>query len=85
MSDKDKSEYKKRKLMSEQVLKVVKLSKGSGFKTKIVKAETELTPEMISSGSWKTTEFKPFNFDTLGIQPPSGYLHPLLKVKKKLG
>ena len=62
------------------MLKVVKLSKGPGFKTQIVKAETELTPEMIATGAWKTVDFKPYNFDTLGIQPASGYLHPLLKV-----
>ena len=36
---------------------------------KQMQAETELTPEMISSGSWKEVSFKPYNFDALGISP----------------
>lgn len=48
---------------------------------KVQKAETELTPAMIANGSWKTTNFKPYNFDAMGIQPPAGHLHPLLKVR----
>ena len=47
----------------------------------IAKAETDLTAEMIQDGSWRTKTFKPYNFKALGIMPPSGYLHPLLKVR----
>ena len=36
---------------------------------------------MIASGDWKTANFKPYNFEALGIQPPTGHLHPLLKVR----
>lgn len=36
---------------------------------------------MILSGSWKTTSFKPYNFEALGQPPLVGCLHPLLKVR----
>ena len=36
---------------------------------------------VIISGSWKTKDFKAYNFDALGIRPDSGHLHPLLKVR----
>lgn len=79
--EKERMECKKRKLVTEVTEKVYKLSKGPAFATTISRAETELTPEMISSGSWKETEFKPYNFSALGITPASGHLHPLLKVR----
>lgn len=31
-------------------------------------------------GTWRDAEFKPYNLHTLGVPPPSGHLHPLLKV-----
>ena len=76
-------EYKKRKLLQEVSFKVYTVWKGDGFTTSIKKAETELTPEMIASGNWKDVEFKPYNFDALGILPPAGHLHPLLKVRSE--
>ena len=57
------------------------ITKGDKFTTKVEKAATELTAEMIASGDWKTANFKPYNFEALGIQPPTGHLHPLLKVR----
>jgi len=81
VADKAKAEYKKRKLVQEVVVKSYLINKGSAFTTKIEKAETDLTPEMIASGAWKTANFKPYNFQALGIQPPTGHLHPLLKVR----
>ena len=67
VTEKEKSELKKRKLVQELVVKSYTLSKGGKFKTKIEKAETDLTPEMLASGSWKTIDFKPYNFDSLGL------------------
>merc|ERR1719322_1527757 len=81
VSEKTLSEYKKRKLVEEKTVKRYIITKGAGFTTTIEKAETELTPDMISSGAWKTAKFKPYNFNALGIQPPTGHLHPLLKVR----
>ena len=81
LPDKERAEYKKRKMLQEVTEKIYILSRGEQFTTTISKPETELTPEMISSGSWKTANFKPYNFDALGISPASGCLHPLLKVR----
>jgi phenylalanyl-tRNA synthetase alpha chain len=75
------NELKKRKLVSKEVIKSYILKKGSDFKLNVQKAETDLTPEMLASGSWKTKSFKEYNFDALGIMPSSGHLHPLLKVR----
>lgn len=31
-------------------------------------------------GTWRTQEFKEYNFNALGIMPQGGHLHPLMKV-----
>lgn len=79
--DKVKQEYKKRKLIQEVVVKSFVLSKGPEFSTTITKLETDLTSEMIASGSWKNLKFKDYNLDALGVPPECGYLHPLLQVR----
>ena len=38
---------------------------------------------MILKGSWKTKQFKDYNFDALGVVPEKGHLHPLLKVREQ--
>jgi len=81
VNDKLRGDLKKRKLVVEVETKYYELKKGPSFNTVISKAETDLTAEMLQDGSWKTKTFKPYNFEALGIMPPSGYLHPLLKVR----
>ncbi|XP_061181682.1 phenylalanine--tRNA ligase alpha subunit-like [Saccostrea echinata] len=76
-----KSDFKKRKLITEVKEVGYKVSKGANFTLTVSKAEVDLTPEMIQSGSWKTKTFKEYNFDALGVPPPAGHLHPLLKVR----
>lgn len=83
VDDKARTELKKRKLISEVTIKAVVLSRGPAFTTTLEKPEADLTPEMIASGSWKTTTFKKYNFEALGAQPASGYLHPLMKVRSE--
>ncbi|XP_023335053.1 phenylalanine--tRNA ligase alpha subunit isoform X2 [Eurytemora carolleeae] len=83
VAEKEKVELKKRKLVQEITEKIYILEKGSNFTTSITKAETDLTPEMISSGDWKNISFKPYNFDALGVSPDGGTLHPLLKVRSE--
>ncbi|KAK9481027.1 tRNA synthetases class II core domain (F)-domain-containing protein [Lipomyces japonicus] len=77
------NELKKRKL----VTKIKKLSysveKGSEFALEIKKLETDLTPDMIQSGLWKTATFKPYNFNAEGAITFSGALHPLNKVREE--
>lgn len=81
LGEKERSELRKRKLLTEVTLKTYWVSKGSTFSTNISKQETELSPEMISSGSWRDRPFKPYNFLARGVLPDSGHLHPLLKVR----
>ena len=79
--DKLKSDYKKRKLVEEVTEKIYNITKGENFSTTIAKIPTEITPEMIQTGSWKKTAFKAYNLDALGVEPCAGHLHPLLKVR----
>jgi len=58
-----------------------KISKGPKFALEIVKEETDLTADMLASGSWKTATFKPYNFKALGADQHAGALHPLNKVR----
>uniref|UniRef100_A0A8C5LLP8 Phenylalanine--tRNA ligase alpha subunit n=1 Tax=Leptobrachium leishanense TaxID=445787 RepID=A0A8C5LLP8_9ANUR len=81
VNDKERSELKKRKLLNEVTIKTYWVTKGSGFSTSIAKQETDLTPEMIASGSWREKTFKAYNFNALGVMPECGHLHPLLKVR----
>ncbi|XP_077326438.1 phenylalanine--tRNA ligase alpha subunit [Lithobates pipiens] len=81
VNEKDKSELKKRKLLNEVTVKTYWVTKGTGFSTSITKQETDLTPEMIASGSWKEKKFKAYNFNALGVMPECGHLHPLMKVR----
>lgn len=66
LPDNVRSDYKKRKLLQEITLKSFILSKGPQFSTSIKKLETDLTSEMLLTGSWKELQFKPYNFDALG-------------------
>ncbi|XP_013410856.1 phenylalanine--tRNA ligase alpha subunit [Lingula anatina] len=81
ITDQQKTDYKKRKLIQEVKINSFIVTKGSKFSLTISKQETDLTPEMLSSGSWKEHTFKPYNFEALGVLPDSGHLHPLLKIR----
>jgi len=54
---------------------------GPSFTTSVIKQDTDLTPEMLSSGSWKEKTFKPYNLKALGVPIARGHLHPLMKVR----
>ncbi|KAJ8040276.1 Phenylalanine--tRNA ligase alpha subunit A [Holothuria leucospilota] len=81
LTDKQRNDLKKRKLIHEVTVNTFFITQGDEFTTTVSKLETDLTPEMIASGSWKEKKFKSYNFDALGVMPPSGHLHPLLKVR----
>eukprot|EP00049_Salpingoeca_infusionum_P004886 m.85060 g.85060 ORF g.85060 m.85060 type:complete len:494 (-) comp12772_c1_seq1:233-1714(-) len=74
-------ELKKRNLVDQKTQAVFTVSKGAAFTLTLEKQATELTPEMLASGAWKDTQFKPVNLDTLGAPMDVGTLHPLLKVR----
>ncbi len=72
---------KRRKLVSLVTRKSYSVVKGDQYAPKRVKKAADLTKEMLDSGAWKETPFKPYNFLTTGEKVGGGYLHPLLKVR----
>jgi phenylalanyl-tRNA synthetase alpha chain len=72
----------KRKLLTKVVTTSFNLTKGSRFTLDVKKHITDLTPEMLQDGSWKTANFRKFNLDA-EPKVPAGALHPLLKVKQE--
>lgn len=75
------TDLKKRKLIKMQKIISFKAEKGPKFALEIQKEETDLTSDMITSGAWKTANFKPYNFKALGADQNAGALHPLNKVR----
>lgn len=77
-------EYKKRKLIAKVVVKNFVVTQGESFSTEIVKQESELTADMIQTGSWRSKHFKLYNFDAFGTPLSCGHLHPLMKVRTEI-
>ncbi|KAK0731714.1 phenylalanyl-tRNA synthetase alpha chain [Lasiosphaeris hirsuta] len=78
------ADLKKRKLIRMQKVISFKIHKGNKFALEIPDEATDLTADMIASGSWKTATFKPYNFKALGAAQMAGALHPLNKVRAEL-
>ncbi|GAO17719.1 hypothetical protein UVI_02033210 [Ustilaginoidea virens] len=78
------ADLKKRKLVKTQKIISFRVEKGEKFALKIPEVATDLTADMIASGSWKTATFKGYNFKALGADQHSGALHPLNKVRSEL-
>ncbi|EEQ37565.1 putative phenylalanine-tRNA ligase alpha subunit [Clavispora lusitaniae] len=84
LSDKKElAELKKRKLISMTKIIGYKVEKAAKFALTITNYETDITSEMITSGSWKDAQFKSYNFNSEGVYPQSGALHPLMKVREE--
>lgn len=77
------TDLKRRKLITLTKEITYVISKGPKFAREFVKQETDLTAEMLTSGSWKTVSLKPYNFNAKGALTPSGALHPLNKVRQE--
>ncbi|KDD75428.1 class II core domain (F) tRNA synthetase [Helicosporidium sp. ATCC 50920] len=75
------STLRRRKLVAEEKKRTWRLGRGPKFALRRVKESTDLTAEMLASGSWREARFKAYNYDALGSALPSGALHPLLKVR----
>lgn len=82
-TDKKLAELRKRKLLATRKLVYFSIAKGPQFSLTVQKLETDLTFEMLQSGSWKQAPFKKYNFNAEGAVPASGALHPLLKVREE--
>ncbi|OCH87914.1 hypothetical protein OBBRIDRAFT_820437 [Obba rivulosa] len=78
------AELRKRKLIVQKKGQWFTVEKGPAFSTSIEKPETDLTVDMIASGSWKAAKFKKYNFEADGILPNGGAHHPLLKVREEI-
>ncbi|CAM9337781.1 unnamed protein product [Chrysoparadoxa australica] len=74
-------ELKRRKLIKQVILKYFRVTRGPNFSPQRKKKHADLTKEMLDSGEWQSSTFKPYNFNTLGVPVGGGYLHPLLKVR----
>lgn len=77
------SDLKRRKLISLQKVISYHISKGPKFAREFVKEETDLTADMLLNGSWKSAQFKPYNFHAKGAPTPAGAFHPLNKVRQE--
>ncbi|KAG1833402.1 tRNA synthetases class II core domain (F)-domain-containing protein [Suillus variegatus] len=78
------AELRKRKLIIQRKGQWFTVHKGANFSTSIAKPETDLTVDMLTSGSWKKSTFKKYNFDADGIPTSGGALHPILKVREEI-
>jgi phenylalanyl-tRNA synthetase alpha chain len=77
------ADLKKRRLLESRKLVYFSVSKGKNFSLTIAKQETDITSDMLQSGSWKNASFKAYNFDAEGAVEQAGALHPLLKVREE--
>lgn len=80
---KELKDLKKRKLITAANVNTYSVEKGVEFSVEIKKLETDITAEMVQSGSWSKAAFKPYNFCSQGVFPHSGALHPLNKVREE--
>ena len=77
------ADLKKRKLVNQRKVTDFNITKGQDFSLTLTKAETDLTSEMVQTGNYKDMKFKEYNFNSQGIAPHSGALHPLNKVREE--
>ncbi|EJU06216.1 hypothetical protein DACRYDRAFT_60848 [Dacryopinax primogenitus] len=78
------AELRKRKLLDQKKSLWCTVKKGPAFTTDLRKPETDLTAEMLATGSWKDSTFKKYNFDADGTPTNGGALHPLMKVREEV-
>lgn len=87
------SDLSKRKLIEKKKVYYFSVEKGDHFSLDIRKQETDISVEMLQrfvhsedqltySGAWKNANFKPYNFNAMGVPPKVGALHPLMKMRE---
>jgi phenylalanyl-tRNA synthetase alpha chain len=74
-------DYQKRKLVTTQKIITYIARRGPKWAKEIPVEVTDLTAAMIADGSWKTANWKLYNFASLGEPQSAGALHPLNKVR----
>ena len=83
LNDKKELTELKRKLVTLTKIVGYKIEKGPKFALEIVNLETDITSDMVLNHTWKDAQFKPYNFNSEGVYPNSGALHPLNKVREE--
>jgi len=76
-------DYLKRRLVNTQKIITYKARQGPKWAAEIPVEVTDLTADMLADGSWKTANFKPYNFKAYGEPQAGGALHPLMKVREE--
>jgi len=85
LDEKVRAELKKRKLIVQTSITKLSVIKTEKFTMEAKKKAAEITADMIRDGSWKDTDFKPFNFEGVnGLECRGGSLHLLNKVKTEI-
>ena len=59
-------QFKKRKLITVVSQKSYQVTKGANYQPQRVKLETQLTMDMLRTGSWKNASFKKTNINAAG-------------------
>ncbi|KAL8690853.1 MAG: hypothetical protein Q9218_003803 [Villophora microphyllina] len=75
------TDLRKRKLVTMQKVITFEIKRGPKYAKDFIKEETDLTADMLATGSWKTAKLKPYNFKAMGAPTQIGALHPLNKVR----
>jgi len=73
----------KRKLATPKTTKTFTITPGVRIADARKPQATELSREMLDSGSWQGAAFKPYNFAAKGKDVAGGHLHTLLKVREQ--
>ncbi|GAB7357503.1 hypothetical protein MBLNU459_g0037t1 [Dothideomycetes sp. NU459] len=77
------ADLRKRKLVVSSKIIHYSVQKGPKYARHMAVEVTDLTPDMLETGAWKTANFKPYNFKALGGAQNAGALHPLNKVREE--
>jgi len=83
LNPKDLQNYQKRKLVQKGNVVHFAIEKGPKFSLEVKTYATNITADMIASGSWESLDFKSLNIgkDVRGIPPAGGHIHTLWKVR----
>lgn len=77
------AQLKKKKLVTVTKVITYTVTKGPKYAKEMPVEHTDLTADLLTSGAWKTANFKPYNFAALGANQEAGALHPLNKVRQE--
>mmetsp|Transcript_13846 Transcript_13846/g.36780 ORF Transcript_13846/g.36780 Transcript_13846/m.36780 type:complete len:503 (-) Transcript_13846:31-1539(-) len=77
----DEKQLLRRKLLKKETLKQFEVAKGANYSLERKRKQGDLSVDMLRDGSWKTADFKAYNYNAVGAPVGGGYFQPLLKVR----